>query len=101
MNDFVDVAGYAASLLVFAAFYMTAMTPLRAIAIASNVAFIAYGFGRELYPVLLLHAVLLPLNIVRLLQMRGRHRPGARRVPWRCLHRLVDPADDALHVQAG
>ena len=44
--------------------------PLRAIAIASNVAFIAYGLGRELYP-LLLHAVLLPLNVVRLLQMRG------------------------------
>jgi CRP/FNR family transcriptional regulator, cyclic AMP receptor protein len=71
MNDLVDVAGYAASLLVFSAFYMTAMTPLRAIAIASNVAFIAYGLGRELYPVLLLHAVLLPLNVVRLLQMRG------------------------------
>jgi CRP/FNR family transcriptional regulator, cyclic AMP receptor protein len=71
MNDLVDVAGYAASLLVFSAFYMTSMTPLRAIAIASNVAFIAYGVGRELYPVLLLHAVLLPLNVVRLLQMRG------------------------------
>jgi CRP/FNR family cyclic AMP-dependent transcriptional regulator len=37
----------------------------------ANVAFIAYGLGRELYPVLLLHAVLLPLNVVRLLQMRG------------------------------
>jgi CRP/FNR family transcriptional regulator, cyclic AMP receptor protein len=67
--DWADVAGYAASLLVFGAFYMKSMTPLRLIAIASNVAFIAYGLGRDLYPVLVLHAVLLPLNGLRLWQM--------------------------------
>ena len=49
---------------------MKAMVPLRAIAIASNVAFIAYGLGAGLYPVLILHVVLLPLNCLRLLQMR-------------------------------
>lgn len=101
MNDLVDVAGYAASLLVFSAFYMTAMTPLRAIAIASNVAFIAYGLGRELYPVLLLHAVLLPLKRRPPAPDARGHRSGAGRVSWRCLHRLVDPADDALRVQVG
>ena len=69
--DWVDIAGYCASVLVFSAFYMRAMAPLRAIAIASNVAFIAYGLGGGLYPVLILHAVLLPLNCLRLLQMRG------------------------------
>ena len=67
----VDVAGYGASLLVFCAFYMRAMLPLRAIAVASNIAFIVYGFGHDLYPVLVLHALLLPLNCLRLLQMRG------------------------------
>lgn len=41
--DWVNVAGYCASLLVFGAFYMTAMIPLRAIAIASNLAFISTG----------------------------------------------------------
>ena len=66
----VNVAGYIASLLVFSAFYMKAMTPLRAIAIASNVAFIIYGWGAGLYPVLVLHLVLLPLNCLRLLQTR-------------------------------
>jgi hypothetical protein len=69
--DWVDIAGYCASVLVFSAFYMRAMAPLRAIAIASNVAFIVYGLGGGLYPVLILHAVLLPLNCLRLLQMRG------------------------------
>jgi CRP/FNR family cyclic AMP-dependent transcriptional regulator len=78
--DWVNVAGYCASLLVFGAFYMTAMIPLRAIAIASNIAFIAYGFGHHLYPVLILHALLLPLNCLRLMQMRR----SIRRVRGEC-----------------
>ena len=78
--DWVNVAGYCASLLVFGAFYMTAMMPLRAIAIASNIAFITYGFGHDLYPVLILHALLLPLNCLRLLQMRR----SSRRVRGEC-----------------
>jgi CRP/FNR family cyclic AMP-dependent transcriptional regulator len=72
--DWVEVAGYGASALVFSAFYMKAMVPLRAIAIASNVAFMGYGLGASLYPVLILHAVLLPLNCLRLLQMRSMIR---------------------------
>lgn len=65
-----DAAGYAASLLVFCAFYMKTMIPLRVVALASSVAFIAYGFLGGLTPVLVLHAALLPLNTVRVLQMR-------------------------------
>src|SRR5215831_1243432 len=68
--DWINSVGYCASLLVFCAFYMKAMIPLRAIAIASNIAFVAYGAGRRLYPVLILHAVLLPLNCLRLRQLR-------------------------------
>jgi hypothetical protein len=78
--DWVNVAGYCASLLVFGAFYMTATIPLRAIAIASNIAFIAYGFGHDLYPVLILHALLLPLNCFRLMQLRR----SSRRVLGEC-----------------
>ncbi|HJW13384.1 MAG TPA: cyclic nucleotide-binding domain-containing protein, partial [Thermoanaerobaculia bacterium] len=73
--------GYLASLLVFCAFYMKTMIPLRCVAIASNVAFITYGFAGRLYPVLVLHVVLLPLNCLRLLQMRTlirRVREAAR-----------------------
>jgi CRP/FNR family transcriptional regulator, cyclic AMP receptor protein len=70
------VAGWLASLLVFSAFFMKTMLPLRLTAIASNVAFITYTllglrygiFGR-LYPILVLHACLLPLNLVRLRQL--------------------------------
>ncbi len=65
-----EIAGYVASILVFSTFYMKTMIPLRCVAMASNVAFIVYGLFGRLHPVLYLHCVLLPLNAVRLLQMR-------------------------------
>ncbi len=65
-----DLSGYVASLLVFAAFYMTSMVPLRLVAIASNLAFIVYALQGGLMPVLLLHGALLPLNVLRLLERR-------------------------------
>lgn len=69
--SWVEGVGYLASLLVFCAFYMKTMIPLRWVAIASNVAFIAYGIAGRVYPVLVLHVVLLPLNCFRLQQMRA------------------------------
>jgi len=66
----VELIGYLAALLVFSTFYMKTMIPLRSVAIASNVAFITYGYLAGLYPVFFLHVVLLPLNILRLYQMR-------------------------------
>lgn len=70
-------AAWLAALLVFASFFMKTMIPLRVVAIGSNVAFISYAllglrygvFGR-VYPILVLHSCLLPLNVVRLSQIR-------------------------------
>jgi hypothetical protein len=42
------------------------MIPLRIIALCSNVAFFIYGISLELLPITLLHAMLFPINIVRL-----------------------------------
>ena len=69
--DWIELAGYAASALVFLAFYMKTMIPLRIVGIASNVAFMTYAAGQHLYPVFILHAILLPLNCVRVFQMRA------------------------------
>lgn len=63
--DWVEIAGYAASLLVFLTFWMKTLIPLRLIAIASNVVFIVYGYGAGVMPVLVLHSALLPLNLLR------------------------------------
>lgn len=62
--------GYLASVLVFVTFYMKAMVRLRYVAIASNLAFITYAILDSLTPILILHVALLPLNVLRLLQIR-------------------------------
>ena len=67
--NWVDAAGYLASLLVLATFCMKTMIPLRSAAVASNIAFIVYGFYDHVYPVLALHLILLPLNAWRAIQM--------------------------------
>ena len=64
-----DVLGYLASSAVLVTFLMTRMTPLRVIAIVSNVLFISFGFLQHIYPVLFLHLVLLPINLWRLLNV--------------------------------
>ncbi len=65
----IDVLGYAASASVLATFCMSTMVPLRIIAIGSNVLFIAFGALAHIYPVLVLHIVLLPVNTMRLIQI--------------------------------
>jgi hypothetical protein len=67
-----EIVGYLASALVLATFCMREMRALRVLAIASNLAFIAYSLLAVLPPVFLLHAILLPVNAVRLLQTRDR-----------------------------
>lgn len=65
--------GYLASLLVLATFCMRGMVALRSMAIASNLAFISYAWLADIDPVLLLHLLLLPTNIYRLVQeMRAK-----------------------------
>ena len=76
-----ELIGYLASLLVLATFCMSGMVPLRAIAITSNVAFIGYAALADISPVLVLHAVLLPMNVYRLLQaLRARPNAPAARI---------------------
>lgn len=65
-----ELIGYAAAACVFVTFYMKTMVPLRIAGIVSNVLFIAYGYDLAAYPVLILHVVLLPLNIIRLREMQ-------------------------------
>lgn len=75
-----DVIGYVAAALVLVAFYQRQMIPLRVAALGSNLAFIAYGLALGLTPVWLLHAVLLPVNIKRLLEfLRSEYVLGTAR----------------------
>ena len=64
----VDGLGFLAAGLVLLTFCMKRLVPLRAIAITSNLVFILYGYRAGIQPVLMLHLVLLPVNLIRLLQ---------------------------------
>jgi hypothetical protein len=64
--DLLGCIACAATLLTFA---QKRMWPMRILAITANVFFIGYGAMGLLYPVLLLHLILLPLNVARLIQL--------------------------------
>jgi hypothetical protein len=66
--------------LVLATFAMKDMRRLRAMAVLSNLAFIVYGAINGLLPVLILHLLLFPLNLRRLIE-ETRVLPSARRTP--------------------
>ena len=63
-----DLLGYSAAGLVLITFLAQQITTLRAVAIASNLMFIAYALVAWLPPVLVLHLMLLPINAWRLWQ---------------------------------
>jgi CRP/FNR family transcriptional regulator, cyclic AMP receptor protein len=69
MESLSGISGYVASALVLLTFVAKDMRVLRTVAIISNLAFITYGTIAWLPPVLILHMVLLPLNIVRLAEI--------------------------------
>ena len=65
-----EITGYLASALVLLTFMTKDMRVLRIVAILSNVAFIAYGALGWLTPILFLHGLLLPLNVIRLKELQ-------------------------------
>lgn len=115
-----DILGYVAGALVLATFTMRTIIPLRMLGIASNIAFMAYGLASHATPIFILHAILLPLNLYRLYEMRrlvvgvrgaagGRKDldwlvPFMERMPYRAgavLFRKGDPADALFYLAVG
>jgi uncharacterized delta-60 repeat protein len=75
-----DALGWTAAALMVATFACREAKAMRALAVATNLAFIGYGFVASLMPVLVLHLVLLPINLWRLIEC---HVPGS------CVQRLL------------
>ena len=76
--DLGTVLGVVAAALYLTSYSMKSMLPLRALAIASNVFFIAYGIVQSALPELVLHGVLLPLNARRMWEIQKLSREIAR-----------------------
>jgi hypothetical protein len=66
----IELVGYIAAGLVIATLSMRTMIPLRMVGICSNIAFVSYGFLIGSLPTMMLHCILFPLNVYRLVEMR-------------------------------
>jgi hypothetical protein len=93
--------GYLASALVLLTFCMSTMLSLRAVAICSNFAFISYGLGARLYPVLVLHMILLPLNVILLFRMVSLLRKAKLAAATDLSPTWLQPFMEPKHLKAG
>jgi CRP/FNR family transcriptional regulator, cyclic AMP receptor protein len=84
-----DLIGYIAASLVFVTFCAKRMVPLRTLAIVSNICFISYGSLLELWPIVLLHSCMLPMNVVRLHQASAVPRGFKRWYQGPTTHAMV------------
>ena len=73
-----ELFGWAAAALTFLTYYQKTMPRLRILGVLSNLCFIGWAFAFDIYPVLLLHLCLLPVNAYRLAQIRRMKRRAAR-----------------------
>ena len=65
-----DLLGFAAAAAVLAGFCMNSIRHLRLAALASNVLFVIYGLFAHVYPVVILHIILVPINLQKLHRMK-------------------------------
>jgi hypothetical protein len=72
-----DAFGYVASALVLCTFTARSMRVLRCLGIASNISFILYATVTGMVPILILHSLLLPMNVYRLVQIVRAPTSGA------------------------
>lgn len=91
-----ELCGFAAGAMTLTAFFCRSMGKLRMAAICANVLFIVYAVGNDLFPILLLHAMLLPVNVARFLSLTRRRAVVITAGPSRTLlaQQLQWPAED-------
>jgi hypothetical protein len=100
------ITAWVAAALVFSSFFMKTMIPLRIVAIVSNIAFITYallgltyGIFDRVYPILVLHACLLPLNLLRLRQLTRLTAAVHRATDEDVLQSLIPYMQTEMHPQ--
>ena len=71
MVRWLDLLGFAAGAAVLAGFCMNSIRHLRMAALASNVLFVLYGLFAHIYPVVILHVILLPINVRKLHRIKS------------------------------
>lgn len=84
---YLEIIGWLGAFFTLGAYSMRNMLSLRCIALAANLSFITYGALTPVYPMLALHAALLPLNLHRLQEILV----GMKRI--RMAGKVEDPID--------
>ncbi|MEL7252833.1 MAG: cyclic nucleotide-binding domain-containing protein [Pseudomonadota bacterium] len=65
----IEAIGWTASILTVATYAVNTMIPLRILAIVSSVFFLIYGIMTEIWPMVMMEALLLPINSYRFWQI--------------------------------
>lgn len=76
----VEAIGWLASVITIATYSVSTMLPLRVLAIMSSLFFATYGLILQLWPLLAMELILLPINVYRLwqlLSLRGKLRSAS------------------------
>lgn len=79
--NWIEAIGWIASILTVASYSVSTMLPLRILAISSSVCFALYSFTLQLWPLLAMELILLPINIYRFWQvfsLRSKIAHGAK-----------------------
>ncbi|MGA9410921.1 MAG: cyclic nucleotide-binding domain-containing protein [Roseobacter sp.] len=79
--EWIEAVGWLASALTVATYTMNTMMPLRILAIASSVCFAFYAAVLQLWPLLAMELLLLPINVYRfwqILSLRGKLNASAK-----------------------
>lgn len=72
----IEAVGFCGSILAVLTYWMREMIPLRIVAVVGCVCFLTYGLLIGSYPLILMEATLLPINLYRLAELL---RPRAGR----------------------
>ena len=103
LEDFpwVDVVGYVGGVVTLWGMHRKTMISLRVAVIAGNVGFVAFGMLAGSYPTLVLHALLVPLNTLRLVQMMRLIRDIRDATPGAETLAPLYPYMDRASIKAG
>ncbi|HEY0107185.1 MAG TPA: cyclic nucleotide-binding domain-containing protein [Rhizomicrobium sp.] len=98
----IELIGYGSAALGILMLVMQTMIPLRVTGVAHNVAQICFGLLTGIYPIVIQHVILLPINLRRLFQMMGLIRQvkqaansGSQNMDW------LKPFMDSVSVRRG
>lgn len=78
---FTEFIGWTAASLTLLAFNLRDVKLLRLVSVGASVAFITYGAITSAWPVLALHCLLLPTNLLRLLELRRARSHPSKECP--------------------